>query len=121
MVKTEQLIAVKVVEFLESSKCYLDADLRLDYVCYSLGTNRTYASRAIKTIAPSFNALINGYRIRHAIGILKEHPFMPFETLSSQSGFNNRRTFYQAFKLETGKTPSDFRHSMFENGILAGK
>lgn len=121
MVKTEQLIAGKVVSFLESSKCYLDPDLRLDYVCYSLGTNRTYASRAIKTIAPSFNALINGYRIRHAISILKEHPFMPFEMLSSQSGFNNRRTFYQAFKLETGQNPSVYRHAMFENGILKAK
>lgn len=121
MVKTEQLIAKKVIDFLESSKCYLDSDLRLDYVCYSLATNRTYASRAIKTIAPSFNALINGYRIRHAISILKEHPFMPFEVLSSQSGFNNRRTFYQAFKYETGKTPSEYRHSMFEDGIIKVK
>lgn len=114
MVKTEQLIAGKIISFLESSKCYLDSDLRLDYVCYSLGTNRTYASRAVKTIAPSFNALINGYRIRHAIAILKDHPFMPFETLASQSGFNNRRTFYQAFKIETGKTPSEFRLTMFD-------
>lgn len=113
MAKTEQLLAERVVSFLETTRCYLNPDLRLDYICYSLGTNRTYASRAVKTVAPSFSILVNGYRIRHAINILKEHPFMPFEAISSQSGFSNRRTFYQAFKTETGKTPSEYRLGLF--------
>jgi AraC-like DNA-binding protein len=60
----------------------------------------------------NFNHWINQFRIEHFLNLVKggQHQHLTLEALASQSGFNNRITFYQAFKKLKGKTPSEYLH-----------
>ena len=58
----------------------------------------------------SFNDLLNRSRINYLKELLmsKKYEFFTIEALSEMSGFNNRRTMYNAFKKYLGVTPTEF-------------
>ena len=59
----------------------------------------------------TFNQYVNEKRINHAKSILA-HPknnMYKIEALSLEMGFNNKVTFYKAFKKHVGMTPSQFK------------
>jgi len=76
--------------------------------------NRTYISRAInQCTGKNFSTFINEYRIKEAILIMSEDAEKySFEGLGYEVGFNDRKTFYNAFKKITGLSPSDFRGNL---------
>jgi YesN/AraC family two-component response regulator len=98
-----------LVSYIEKSRCYLDPDFSLAQLTDVLHTNHHYVSCAISRLATNFNALLNSYRIKHAIKELENKPDYKLNELAIESGFNNRRTFYNAFKAETGKSPSEYK------------
>ncbi len=57
-----------------------------------------------------FTALRMKYRVDHAKMLLSEgqHTVYTIENIAKISGFANRSSFYNAFKAETGMTPSEF-------------
>ena len=95
--------------FIETHKVYLDAEYTADRLAHDMGINRTYLSRLISPLAPNFNTLINAYRVRYAQLLLEKDAALSIDTLSTLCGFNNRRTFGNAFRNVTGLTPSDYR------------
>lgn len=58
----------------------------------------------------TFKDLINELRIKRAISKLEEGYLDTFtlESLGEECGFNSRTTFYNAFKKETGISPSEY-------------
>ena len=76
------------------------------------GVNRTYLSAAINRSEVSFKRFINQYRIKAAIQLIHEQPESQLEDIYLQVGFNNRRTFYNAFKETTGISPSQFKNDI---------
>jgi len=104
-------MAERIKEYLEESRCYLTPGLKLDDVVTALASNRTYVSKAVNTIAPNFNALVNEYRIKESVRIMLDDRHIPLDQVSIDCGFNNRKSFNEAFKNFTGLTPSDFRRS----------
>jgi len=64
----------------------------------------------------SFPDYINAMRIKTAISLLndfyKKH--LTIETIAYECGFNNRTSFYKAFKKQTGKLPTDYLKNKVE-------
>jgi len=60
--------------------------------------------------ADHFRDFINSYRIRHALTLLDdfEKKNLTIESVAYESGFNNRTSFYNAFKKQTDKLPSAY-------------
>jgi len=58
--------------------------------------------------------LINKNRIEYLKELLKAKKYESFtiEALSEMSGFNNRRSMYNAFNKHVGVTPTDFIQSL---------
>ncbi len=63
-----------------------------------------------QVIGMSFNDYINRHRIRYCESVLRanSHTRPNLKELASQSGFNNRNSFADAFKKFTGQRPSDY-------------
>jgi len=102
----------EVHNYLENSNCYCNSEITLDSLSKDLGVNRTYLSSAINKTDDNFNTLINRYRVRYAIRILSQQKSKNIEDIALLTGFNNRKSFYNAFKLVTGLSPTDFRNNM---------
>jgi AraC-like DNA-binding protein len=108
----ENPVTMSILEYMEHSKCYLQNDLTLDSLARNLGMNRTYLSNAIHDIDINFNALVNKYRIQQAVKILAEEKNINLEELAYKVGFNNRKSFYNAFTAITGLSPTQFRRKL---------
>lgn len=100
-------------EWLENDKMYLNSDLNLNQAARELGTNRSYLSNAINSQGIKFTELINKYRIQEVIRIFEDpdNPSNHFtlEELANEAGFHTKSVFFDAFRKETGMTPSQFR------------
>jgi YesN/AraC family two-component response regulator len=65
-------------------------------------------------IDENFIELLNKNRIEYLKELLKAKKYESFtiEALSEMSGFNNRRSMYNAFNKHVGVTPTDFIQSL---------
>ena len=63
-----------------------------------------------KKFNTNFRDFINSYRIRHALILLDnlERKNLTIENIAYDSGFNNRTSFYNAFKKQTDKLPLEY-------------
>jgi len=105
-----QNMASRIREYIEESKAYLTPGLKIEDIVTALGSNRTYISKAINSTAPNFNAMINEYRIKESVSMITENRNVQLDEVAVACGFNNRKSFNEAFKTFTGLTPSDFKH-----------
>ena len=102
---TEQLSQI-----IEQEELFKQPDLRVTDIAARLATNRTYISAIIKSLSgESFSNLINGYRVRYAQKLMKEHPEMSVTQIATESGFSSRSAFYRNFKEITGQSPADWK------------
>lgn len=107
-----------VEDYLETSKCYCNSGLTLDSLAKELGINRTYLSSAINKMDSNFYSLINKYRIRHAVRLITENRNTNIEDLAIAVGYNNRKSFYNAFINLTGLSPTQFRKNIVAKGYI---
>ena len=113
----------RLVSLLEKQKDYLDSDLRITDLSRELNTNRTYLSNMINSeFGLSFSDLINIYRVKHAVELIKEdeNNDLPLNDIALDSGFGSQSSFNRAFKKVNGMTAGQFRsdfQSVNENGI----
>lgn len=109
--RTSQL-SEQIMRLIEEEQLYKRKDLRISDVATELATNKTYVSAMINNISGvNFSDLINGYRIRDALALMKEHPEMPLAEVADHCGFSSITTFRRCFKAQTGKTPSEWRNA----------
>lgn len=105
----------KLQEIMQEQKPYLDPDVRLDTLAAMLDISRHHASQIINQhFSAHFYDFINKYRIRDAEQLLRDpNSSLSITDVAYQTGFNNRISFYKAFKKYLGMTPSEYRdHSM---------
>ncbi|MEO0527225.1 MAG: helix-turn-helix domain-containing protein [Bacteroidota bacterium] len=97
---------------MEQEKPYLDSDIRLDDLAEMLDVPRHHASQIInENFNSNFFDFMNQYRIREAELALKDkNSGITIQKIAYQSGFNNRVSFYKAFKKVTGMTPSQYKN-----------
>ena len=107
---TEQLSQI-----IEEEELFKQPDLRVTDIAARLATNRTYISAIIKSLSgENFSNLINGYRVRYAQKLMKEHPEMSISEIATESGFSSRSAFYRNFKDVTGLNPADWKKQASE-------
>jgi len=110
--ENKEFLLQQICDYIELSKCYQNTELSLDSFAKKIGISRTYISNSINETGDNFKTFINKYRIRKAISILSNKKDHSMEDLALQVGFNNRQSFYNAFKTITGLSPSQFKKNM---------
>lgn len=100
-----------LLELMDKEKPYCNPDIRLDTLANMLDVSRHHASQVINEhFSVSFFDFINEYRIREAERLLTSgKTSLSINDIAYQSGFNNRVSFYKAFKKIEGTTPSKYR------------
>ncbi|QIE59638.1 AraC family transcriptional regulator [Rasiella rasia] len=89
---------------------YLDGNLRLDDLAQQLNISRHHMSQIINEhFDTNFFDFVNSYRIETAKKLLENDDTKTITDVIYASGFNNRVSFYKAFKRHTGATPSTYK------------
>lgn len=106
-----QRIAIKIEKAMSSDKIFLDPNLSLARLSEQLGISPNYVSQTLnETLGLNFFDYVNRWRIESAKEHLKNGSKTILE-ITNEVGFNARSSFYKAFKLHAGVTPSEFRKS----------
>lgn len=97
-------------------KLFTDPALTVAAVADTLGTNRTYLSKAInESTGKSFTQVVNDYRIREAIAAISDLAAnKPLKQIAAEVGFSSLSTFYSTFQSLTGMTPARYRSKLKE-------
>ena len=108
--ETDFLIMQEIEHLMTAKEIYKDAALTLDSLAQRLQTKRNYVSIAInRCTGKNFNTYINEYRIKESIRLLASgNKKLSIEGIAFSTGFNDRKTFYRAFKKITGLSPTEF-------------
>ncbi len=95
-------------------KDYLRPGLTLTSLSDKLGVNRVYISRAVnRNTGRHFCRWLNEIRITEAIARLSDPDCTcNFSEIAYDVGFNDRTTFFRAFKQITRSSPRDFCRSI---------
>ncbi len=102
----------KTIELVNTEKYYLNKSVKLSDLAKELSYNERLVSRAInKYGSGNFNKFINSFRIEHSKELLTGGKFDHYtiEAIAEECGFSNKVSFYNAFKSETGMSPTQFR------------
>ncbi len=105
----------KIYQLMVNEQVYTKSDITVDYLSKKLNSNIKYISKAIKEeTGMNFNSFINTFRIEEAKKLLRDKisSTWSLDAVAEQSGFNNTTSFFQAFKKNTGLTPSAFRSAL---------
>lgn len=101
----------RTISFMNEEKVFLKKNYSLKEMADDLDIPLHHLSFVInKEFGTNYANFINKFRIDFII----EHRFdekwshYSLEGLSAEAGFNSRSTFFKAFKLATGTTPSDY-------------
>ena len=103
-------LQTRITDLVEEKQLFLIKDLKITDIARELGTNVTYISACINgQMGISFPEFISRYRVEYALKLMQEHPEMSSVEVWDASGFNNEKTFFRRFRLQTGMTPSEWK------------
>mgnify|MGYP002713017440 CR=1 FL=1 len=111
-----QSINTEIYNYLMSTERYLDGDFKLTNLAEELGFSVHQVSEAINSKYGGFYNLVNNMRIIEAKKLLKETNKSIVDVAYS-SGYNNKVSFYTAFKKYTNMTPVEWRKYMLNIAI----
>ncbi|WP_165395275.1 helix-turn-helix domain-containing protein [Flagellimonas allohymeniacidonis] len=100
------------VSWLEGQKKYLDPNLSLQISSEHLNISPGYLSQIINQLGGiNFSEFVNVYRVNASKKMLINPEFGNYTILAIglEAGFNSKSAFYNAFKKQTGETPSEYR------------
>ena len=101
----------KLLQTMQSGKPYLNHELRLDDVAKTLHLSRNQTSQIINEhFNLSFFDFVNQYRIKEAKNLLLQNTERnrTIDHIAYDVGFNNRASFYKAFRKFTNNTPTNY-------------
>ena len=103
-------LQTRITELIEEKQLFLIKELKVSDIARELGTNATYISACINgQMGISFPEFISRYRVEYALKLMQEHPEMSSVEVWDASGFNNEKTFFRRFRLQTGMTPAEWK------------
>ncbi len=111
---TSEDIAIldKVEQYITKQKAFLMSGLTIADVSKSIDEHPKRVSLAINAVTKkTFKSYINSFRITEAKRLLldKSTANYSIEGIGSEVGFKSKSVFYDAFKKETGITPSSYK------------
>lgn len=99
----------QITDKLKKEKIFKNSALTIDILAQLLDSNKSYVSEAInRGQFGSYYAMINHYRVEHAIMLLKKNPNQKIESVSKASGFSSTSVFSQVFKRHTGMSAKQY-------------
>lgn len=109
----EQVSAImsKLEQFMATEKPFKESELTLNDLAKSMDLNPNRLSQVINTeTGNTFYHYINTYRIHEFLHLisLPENKKFTFLALAYDCGFHSKTTFNKYFKLQTGKTPTEY-------------
>lgn len=101
-------------DVMEKEKVYLDHTLTLDKLADVLNLSRHHTSQIINEYFQSnFFEFVSNYRINEAISLMSDTSnTMNINEIIDVVGFNNRSSFYKAFKKKTGMSPKLYQKTI---------
>jgi AraC-like DNA-binding protein len=108
-------VAKKIEQYLRREKPFLNPDFELAEIASALKVNPKQVSFACKHVLDiKFTDLRAQLRVEHAKELLKKGltGTITIDAIGVDSGFKSRSTYYDAFKAETGMTPSQYLESI---------
>ena len=102
----------RAIEVVSKEKYFLNKSLKLSDLAKEMSSNERLLSRSINKFSNgNFNKFINSFRIEHSKELLTGGQFDHYtiEAIADECGFSNKVSFYNAFKSETGMSPTQFR------------
>ncbi|WP_116109255.1 helix-turn-helix domain-containing protein [Lewinella sp. IMCC34191] len=97
----EPALFATVDNYVRRQRPYLDPQLTIADLSEALQISERNLSRIINSGSDHhFNAYINRYRVDYAVALLQDEAYDHYNLagIADESGFNNKATFYQAFK-----------------------
>lgn len=106
----------QVKQFMQTEEPFLDASLTLQKLADKLSfSSRELSVLVNQHIGRHFFDFVNEYRIEKAKNILSDSSKKKLTILEIlyEVGFNSKSSFNTAFKKHTGKTPTEYRKSVY--------
>ncbi len=98
----------QVMKYMEKEKPYLQLGLRMPQMAKTLNLHPNELSQAInENTGKNFAEFISGYRLDEAEKLLPSMDNM--SQLAIRSGFNNKTSFYEAFRKRHGTSPLQYK------------
>ena len=119
----DHVLLIKLLDYFENEKPYLDPECNLKDLCKILNTNRTYLSTLInQRFNKNFARFINEYRVYHVKELLCDNstPNYAIDEIGKLAGFGNRSSFHHHFRSIIGVTPAYFKKTA-EKINMAGR
>jgi YesN/AraC family two-component response regulator len=110
----EKILTGIIIE-VEKKKYFADNLASLSELSKKLGESPHHVSQVInEKLHKSFFEMLASYRVEEAKKLLKDdkNSKITVEEISEMVGYNSKTAFNNAFKKQTGKTPSEFRKSV---------
>jgi len=102
-------IANSIDRAMRVDRLFLNPNLSLRDLASHIATYPNYVSQTLNgRLGTTFFDYINGWRIRDAMPQLADSDEQ-VTNIAYDVGFNSRSSFYNAFKKETGETPTQYR------------
>lgn len=105
-----------ITAYIDDTKIYRESDLRLNQLSQKLEYSSNHVSQVINELCKkSFTDFINEYRINEACEIIRRSNSKPkFIHIALDVGFNNKTSFYNAFKKVMNCSPTEYYQSLEE-------
>ena len=105
----EELKAGLLAQF-DYKEIFLTPHLTLDVLLKELSTNRNYLCETISRAGyKSFYDMVNSYRVKYAIGLIKNEPSSKMLDIALRSGFASAASMNKAFTQQGFPSPSQHR------------
>lgn len=105
------VIMNQLEQFMANEKPFKETELTLNELAKRMNLNPNQLSQVINSeTGKTFYHYINTYRINEFLYLLSlpENKKFTFLSLAYDCGFNSKTTFNKYFKIQTGKTPSEY-------------
>ena len=104
-------LMIRLEALMQTEKPFTESELTLKDLAGMLDCSPNHLSQVINSMyGKTFYHYINSYRVKEFLEktALPENKKFTFLALAYDCGFNSKTTFNKYFKLETGKTPSEY-------------
>lgn len=111
-------LAADIIEIMETNKAFTSPDFSLGIIADMLDSNVKYISQVINEVfQKNFNTFVNDYRIRLAcdrFADVEHYGHYSIKGIGESVGFKSHTSFNNAFKKNTGISPSVYQKLSME-------
>lgn len=110
--KLDNIYVQKTYEYIKN---HYQENISIDTIAEYLNIHPTYIHKLFKQhVNETVHNVINRFRVRKSLDLLANTAF-PLIDIAVEVGFNNRQSYFNAFKKFTDKSPTEYRNAFLNN------